>query len=367
MRQSPIDYGRAPAADEFEIIIFGPGYGEAIAVHLGAARWILVDSCVAAGASAPVSADYLKHIGVPAECVQAVVASHWHDDHVRGMSQLAAMFPAAKFYFPAVFADNEARAFLSAYSGEACSGLSRGTGELYRSLMSREMSIAVKSRVEIIENRALEPAVRVVAFSPTDAAFFQFLARIFEYVPRVNQSLPIGHAPAISPNLSSIVLHVDLGSDALLLGADLERHEAGWDAVVADAWCRGKVQAGLIKLAHHGSASGDHPDMWGNLAVEKPLALLSPFNNGRHRLPTSTDVTRILTRASKAFITSRSSNKAQIPADQLKRLQDMCTNIAPVNAGFGAVRVRRRVNADEWRVETFGSAEELRTPSRRAA
>jgi hypothetical protein len=36
----------APADDQFEVSIFGPGKGEAIAVHLGAGEWLTVDSCV---------------------------------------------------------------------------------------------------------------------------------------------------------------------------------------------------------------------------------------------------------------------------------------------------------------------------------
>lgn len=41
-----IDYGAAPATDEIELTLFGPGYGEAIAVHLGEGAWLLVDPCV---------------------------------------------------------------------------------------------------------------------------------------------------------------------------------------------------------------------------------------------------------------------------------------------------------------------------------
>jgi hypothetical protein len=367
MRRATIDYGRGPAADEFEITIFGPGYGEAIAVHLGCQRWLLVDSCVETNGGVPATADYLGRIGVSPERVQAIVASHWHDDHVRGMSQLVGLYPDAIFFFPAVLSDRDAGIFLSAYSGVACSGLSRGTKELYLSLRDCERGIPVKSRVEVVDGRDLEPAVRVMAFSPTDAAFSQFLARILEYIPRENASLPIGHAPVISPNLSSIVLHVELGGEAILLGADLERHTAGWDAIVADPWCCTKARAGLVKIAHHGSHSGDHPGVWSALVGNSPLALLSPFNNGRHILPTQSDVTRILGYTERAFITSLSSKKPRVSADQLKRLQDMCTDVAPVNSGFGAVRARRGVDSQQWTVELFGSAGDLRSRHKDAA
>jgi beta-lactamase superfamily II metal-dependent hydrolase len=355
-----IDYGQGPQANEIEITLFGPGYGEAIALHVGSHRWVLVDSCLVPGTTSPAAADYLSRIGVSHSEVKALVVSHWHDDHVRGVSQLANLYPSAKLFVPGVFTEKEALVFASAYSGEFSSGLSRGTRELYESLASRESYVAVKSRVEILDHQDGIPAVRIVAFSPTDAAVAQFLAHIFEYIPRTGSSLPIGHAPELSPNVSSIVLHVSLGTDAILLGADLERHAtAGWEAIIDDDWCCSKARASVIKLAHHGSASGDHPAILDRLTIKEPLALLSPFNNGRHQLPTPQDRTRILSRSADSFITSLSSAKAQLPADQLKRLRDMCTRIAPSNSGFGAVRARRRATSNEWNVEVFGSAGRL--------
>ena len=71
-----IDYGTPPAADEIEITLFGPGYGEAIAIHLGEGVWLLVDSCIDPDSKAPASETYLEQIGVNAEQVRAIVASH---------------------------------------------------------------------------------------------------------------------------------------------------------------------------------------------------------------------------------------------------------------------------------------------------
>lgn len=126
-----IDYGVPPAADEIEVTLFGPGYGEAIAVHLGDGVWLLIDSCIDPDAGAPASAAYLEKIGVGQGQVRTIVASHWHDDHVRGISQLAAKYPSADFVISAVFNDKEALAFLSAYNGESSAGLARGTKELF--------------------------------------------------------------------------------------------------------------------------------------------------------------------------------------------------------------------------------------------
>ena len=195
MSPATIDYGDGPDLDQLQITLFGPGYGEAIVVHLGSDRWMLVDSCMAPGASIPASADYLKQIGVAPSAVKALVAFHRHDDHVKGNVTAGELYQGADFFVPAVLATKVSRGFLSAYSGAQCSGLSRGTKELYDFLPACKSSIAVKSRCEILHDQAQPIPSHVVAFSLTEPVFSQFLAHILEDVPQMNTSLPIGHAP----------------------------------------------------------------------------------------------------------------------------------------------------------------------------
>ena len=106
-----IDYGSSPAAKEIEVTLFGPGYGEAVVVHLGEGVWILIDSCIDPNTKTPASLHYLQSIGVDLGGVRTVIASHWHDDHVRGISQIAAKCATADFVLSAVFNTKEAAAF----------------------------------------------------------------------------------------------------------------------------------------------------------------------------------------------------------------------------------------------------------------
>ena len=39
------DWNLPPAADELEVTVLGPGYGEAIVIHYGKGQWVIVDSC----------------------------------------------------------------------------------------------------------------------------------------------------------------------------------------------------------------------------------------------------------------------------------------------------------------------------------
>ena len=112
-----INYGTAPKSDEFEVTVFGPGYGEAIAVHLGEQNWMLVDSCLDPETKKPAAESYLSQLGVTPSAVRVIVASHWHDDHVKGLSRLVQMYPAAELQISSVFDNSEALYFLPPTTG----------------------------------------------------------------------------------------------------------------------------------------------------------------------------------------------------------------------------------------------------------
>ena len=54
----------APGADTFEVSIFGPGKGEAVAVHLGGGDWLTVDSCIEQETKVHPVLRYFEGIGV---------------------------------------------------------------------------------------------------------------------------------------------------------------------------------------------------------------------------------------------------------------------------------------------------------------
>lgn len=357
-----IEYGSPPALDELEISLFGPGFGEAIAVHLGEQTWMLVDSCIDPDAREPATLRYLDSIGVPREAVRVLVASHWHDDHVRGLSTLLRGCANAELQVASIFSDQEAQAFLATYGGSAAPLLARGTTELFEAIGQRKTVPFIKQRSIITELSlpSLGGRVLVTAFSPTHEACASTLARMAAYIPGSRAELPIVHAPDLSPNEEAVAIHIDWDGEAALLGSDLEATGPyGWKAVTSDRWCAGRTRATLYKAAHHGSKSGDHDKVWSTLLKPHPVTGVTPFNLGRHRLPTDADKKRMVARSSSAHITSLSTRRPDLSHEHVKRLSQICTNLAQANAGFGAVRFRKRSGQQDWQVEHFGSAYKL--------
>lgn len=352
-----IDYGAAPSVDEVEITVFGPGFGEAIAVHVGAGNWILVDSCIDPNTKLPASRTYLQTIGVQPIQVKTIIASHWHDDHVKGISGLASYYPEAEFLMSAALNNTEATAFLSAHNETTAPGLSRGTNELYKVINLRDKVFHVMQRSSVMEVNANGRNVRVVALSPAPATFSQSIANFAQYLPNKSGGSPVNHAPELKPNLEAVVIHIDFDGDAALLGSDLEdHHSCGWTAVVADQWCRSKPPGSAYKVAHHGSHTGEHPQIWATLLTRNPTACITPFNRGNVKLPTDEDKKRIKSKTQCAYISSGATGRPEMDRAILKRLGDICNKLARVNSGFGAIRLRKAVSDPSWTAELFGNA-----------
>jgi glyoxylase-like metal-dependent hydrolase (beta-lactamase superfamily II) len=78
-----------PNVAEVTILGTGGGYGESIIIHIGNNKWVIVDSCIDPHTRKNLPLNYLSSIGVNyRENVILIVCTHWHDDHIRGISHI---------------------------------------------------------------------------------------------------------------------------------------------------------------------------------------------------------------------------------------------------------------------------------------
>ena len=367
--------GNGPDRDEFEISVVGPGFGECIMIHIGAGRWIIVDSCVDPsdkGNPVPVAERYLRHLGVALDReVDLIVATHWHDDHVRGLSRLIESCPGAKFSCANALLKTEFVAYVkSMQTGSAATNgakvkefsrsislvSERGTPVRYasgsRSLMS--WSAELLGRANPCEVKSL---------SPSDREFELFLQHIAQEMPQ--HGLAKRAAARQDPNLSSVVLHIDAGEFSVLLGADMEVHHdplRGWGSVLTEAGTSQVQRSGFFKVAHHGSVNGHHEAVWATLLHERPICVVTPFNRlpELRKLPTDADLER-LRGLGRTFVTAprvgkRSGARDPAVVRSLKE-QDIVTR--DLSTEVGMVRFRRSLTETAWRAEVFAPALEL--------
>jgi len=95
-----------PDANEIEISLFGPGFGECCVIHLGSST------------KQPASLSYLQKLRVdPAQAVKLFVISHWHSDHIKGASEVASKCENSQICFSNALLKDEFLTLVNTYSG----------------------------------------------------------------------------------------------------------------------------------------------------------------------------------------------------------------------------------------------------------
>lgn len=361
-----------PARDEFEVSVFGPGLGECIVVHLGDNEWCVVDSFISRGASESIAAQYLRGFDNDAlNRIRLIVATHWHDDHIRGLSQLVKLVPQASFACSDALNSSQFLTLAAAFSGPF--SRSSGTDELGKILGAAEPAIAarpskMKSPMWAGENRHLltlpaVPGVRshpvkIVALSPSDRTKMLALQEFANLTPSVGTSVRrLGRG---GENHASVAIWIDTGNEYLILGADLEHvddHQRGWRAVLnSHDSHRTNQRASFIKVPHHGSITGDAPEVWARMLVTNPVAVVTGYTPSR--LPKPSDLKRLAQRTDRLFHTTIASTRTPARDPSVEKMMKMFSKDRKALIGrAGQVRMRWKPQAQfEPVIETFDGA-----------
>lgn len=367
MEQSPTS---RPAPDEIELSVFGPGYGEAIALHVGGGKWVLVDSCLEPESGLPATLQYLLRLGVDVgRDVPLIVATHWHDDHVRGLYGLVNTCTQAQLCISSALRSSEFGKLVALYASDSASGLNE-FAHIYEHILLRRGSSAGRTIKLALADKLLyttalhgapDPLVtEIFAVSPSDSALLYAELALAQQTPTAGSARHRLIAP--SPNHASVALWIRVGHVRILLGADLENTSqagTGWSAVLFDSNVVDR-QADVFKVPHHGSSNGHHDQVWTQLLTSSPFAVITPFRNGRHLLPAVSDIERIRALTPNLYLTA--SPRAGRPRWRRGVVREfvgqVTSSIESVATGWGQVRLRCRPGgvSHEWQVMLLGDA-----------
>ena len=345
-----------PNHEEIEVTLLGPGYGESAVVHIGDGAWVIVDSCINQDGN-PQALEYLERIGVdPAHAVKLIVATHWHDDHIRGMAQIVEVCRSAQFCCSGALGETEFLQAMRGLEGQHFSGSGSGVREIHRVFRQFEDSDG-GPKFALADRRLYgRDKCEVWTLSPHDKEFLNFLRTIKRLTPKAGETKR--RIPSMFPNDIAVALWIRVENVVVLLGSDVERN--GWKGILKSDG-RPTDEASLYKIAHHGSAGADAPDVWRHMLEPEPFAVLTPWRRGGHALPTQEDVRRILTETDNAFATARPDNvprtrnrKHPAVARTLRGSEIRLRGSLPESGG---VRLRRPMSAKrQWSAEKFGPA-----------
>lgn len=355
-----------PKSDEVEVSIFGPGKGESIVLHLGLGRWIVVDSCIDQENGSILGLEYLSNMGVDlARDVQMIVGTHAHDDHFAGIASLFEACESARFVVSDALTGEEFLALLGADaeipkpSRYSAYSEYRRIFDIARSRKKAGFSplkrAAEGTQLLTLPPASNFPAVQVISLSPSEEAKTRALRALAAQSPAINAHR--GRVAALDPNDASIALWVEAGDVRILLGADLlvGPQGCGWQAVVATF--TPEEQASFYKVAHHGGESSHYQPAWDKLLIKSPVAALAPYRRGRINQPQPSDVSRILSLTSSAYITATGfPTPSRAVKKEASRLGTLAMNVRSVWGKAGHVRARRVVGGGDWVVNTYQPA-----------
>lgn len=326
----PIHQTTPPNTEELEVSVFGPGFGESVVIHTGYNEWLVIDSCLESPVGPPRPLEYLESIGVnTAAAVKTVVASHWHDDHVAGLSVLLAKCESAVLSCSTALAQKDFLQLAELYC-ESPTRIPPGPREIRNSLqIAAERSHALGRQMLrfAVENHPIWTSshrhAQALALSPSD----EMVRRALEFMARsyaiAQSGIPILDRLGDTPNQVATVVRLDIGGRSILLGSDLEASTnplVGWSAVLAIPGAT-DTKSAVYKVAHHGAQSGHQDEVWDTMLSPAPVALMSPFQLGGHKLPAYNDRKRVLGKTTNAFITAHPDKPRPRPIRRSRKVE----------------------------------------------
>jgi len=342
----------SPDRHQLEISVFGPGIGECVVVHLGDGDWIVVDSCLDRRSGQPAALDYLRSVEVDvASQVKLVVATHWHDDHIRGLAEVLHTAESARFVNSAAYALKDLlRVVQLGSKSPRPSSATTEYDRIIRVLTARRqkgerrdavgpVQALANKKLLVLANTGRSVAAEVFALSPADGVFNRGALELRNALSAVEQGRrPCGQGP----NQLCVVLWMKVGVLDILLGADLEHVSGtteGWQAIIGSGERPGG-RAGFFKVPHHGSRNADCPACWTDLLLRQPIAILTPYSPSM--LPKPADISRLCARTPQVFLTSdplhyglpRRENAVE------KTLREIVVKRRALAGGMGHVRLR---------------------------
>lgn len=328
-----------PATNEVELTLLGGGVGESCAVHLGHRRWMIVDSFreadrkgVRNGKGVPAAKAYLDTLGVQRHEVVAIVLTHLHADHYRGLGELVRWYNQAYLILPDAI---EKRRF-SWLLGNRGRPLVKDVTDAFHVAANRKRGVTVKYKTIAVADTVpgFGEAGDVFALAPSDQACLdadQDIAKHVELAIDEKDDVVV-KAYLEDQNLTSIALHVNAhlcllagptpgrepdgvtdpgtppagdtdlapaptatpaakpcGNDctgdhqdiAIVLGGDVVNKEPayGWQAVMDHIDTPKRIRASLLKVPHHGSEGALHFEAFELLLEPDAEVVVAPFTS----------------------------------------------------------------------------------------
>jgi beta-lactamase superfamily II metal-dependent hydrolase len=291
-----------------EVHIFGAyPFGEGIVLKFPDGRYAVVDCCNLGhdhDCSDNRIVAFLRQRSV--KTLAFACLTHPHQDHYRGLKQVLEGSLPEVFFRPAAM---EARDLMKIVSADfAAAGSDAARKNSIRALTALDAFIKERKIIEecVAWNTRLYPFAKsksnsfeVSAFAPAKSqidAYQACLRRCFG-----SDGSPVSQAPSLPHNDISIGLRIECKKFAIVLGGDVT--EANWQNVISRNLIDfSRPTTLLVKVAHHGSPTGDCDGLWESLS-ENNESLAAVVTGWSNALPEWVTLQRIAKHAKSTYCT----------------------------------------------------------------
>ncbi len=294
---------------EIALLGTGGGYGESCVIHLGNQNWIVIDSCINPNTKECLPLIYLREKGINlANDVKLIICTHWHDDHINGISQLLKECRNCQFV---ISKSIERKKFLQLVlldykkiKKEASNSSTNEFNECLEILKERKTQIinAIKDRI-LFSLKTADFTSEIISLSPSDYSVMKSSEEISTLITEFGASNK--KIITSSPNSRSVAIYLKLGTHRAILGADLESNSdnrLGWSNILEFNHSIDKKST-FFKISHHGSINGHDDRIWSTLLEPKTIGTLTPYNKNK-TLPTQEMINKFKSLSENVYITS---------------------------------------------------------------
>lgn len=325
------------AGNRLHVIVFGPGYGESIAVHVPDGGWLICDSLSQThGTSDFIPAAEL--LSTRGERAAALILTHPHDDHVGGFDRLISRFVDGPVGLVGLHLPEDG---FTEYDD---------AGRVVRA------SNRVKALAAISTYWRQHPEHRWELTADDEP--FQLGPGIVTLLHPSNAYLQMGRPdPEQAPNAYSTPALITWEQARIVLGADLPT--AQWKGILAGDHDPELSAHGALKVSHHGSAAALPEDLVRS-GDRDSVAIVTPWHLGRGLLPKlgpKGGLTWLLERRTLISLTSpgRAMTREVPTPATLSEFADAVVR-RPLPGGIAAVELKRDYDPDEaWVAVTFNA------------
>lgn len=366
------DFFSPPSQDEIEVTLIGTGggYGESIVLKINNDDWIIVDSCVNPETKRPLSIEYLEKIGVDyASKVKHIICTHWHDDHILGISKALELCTNAVFCMPCV---NDTKKFVHYVSLDS-SKLKKGSLASFvefkncldiidlrdnKTIRRLKSDLAIYSNQMSLSNNK-KITNQLFSLSPSESVITNFDKEIATLLNDFGMSKKA--VVEKSANENSSVIYFKYGEFSALLGADLEvtpKKNEGWKDIYNNSVLI-KGKSIIYKIPHHGSENGYDQSIYNKLIDPNAISKLSTWNRSS-KLPQQKMIDVYKSHTNNLYMTStvNTSKKPKKRDKGTEKIIDLFSrSLTEVKFNEGIVRTRHSlIDEKNITVETHGTA-----------